>query len=382
MARLLLLILAAAGVGGFVLPNPRSRPGQCGRTHATSVCDPEHEFSEPGVAAIDEAVEQLRHTDAVLSGCDALGVDVGVAVFGHLPPGALALDLAEDTFDHWGIGQRCGNGFLILVSTIDRKVEIVGGRAALDFVPAADIMDALLPGLRAGDFERGILSGVQHIGSKLRRLKAELTLEVSRPAHTTVETVVTEHEYVEPLGRQRSAAGNARSTERVAEELGNTMLVFLVFVAFAVAIVALMSCVWSMAHAVLPNPHVARQRVHIVDPTPIISQRVHIVDSPPFVRRTRSRFVDDRSTVFHDASDFGAGLGIGAGLGVLGAAAAYSTPTVVHVGAAPAPVLHRTTTIRTTTTTPTAGALPSSARVASPFEGGRADRGRGASASF
>ena len=115
-------------------------------------------LSPATIGILDERIEALRQKNSV-----------EIAVVTIQSTGELPLeDYANLLFQKWGIGQKgADNGVLLLVAVGDRKVRIEPGYGLEPILPdglcGEIIRTRILPEFRKGDFNAGILAGVQAI---------------------------------------------------------------------------------------------------------------------------------------------------------------------------------------------------------------------------
>jgi uncharacterized protein len=160
--------LAAPPAG---VPNPRERDG-------TWVTD------EPGALR----PETLTRLNELLSALERdTRAEVAVAVVATLD-GLSVEEYAVRLFEAWGIGKRGeDNGALLLWSPSDRRVRIEVGyglEPVLTDGRAGAILDRyVMPEFRSGDFDRGVVQGVEAMAGLIRRQQVELP----SPATTVYE---------------------------------------------------------------------------------------------------------------------------------------------------------------------------------------------------
>ena len=147
----LLAVLAATWLSAEPLnsiPNPRVRD-------STWVTDMAGELSAETVAQLNQKIDAVHQSH---------GIEMAVVVIRSLD-GTTVEDMAEKIFNRWGIGKKGkDNGLLFLWATGDRKVRIEVGYGLEGLIPdgkAGAILDTyVIPRFRDGEFERGVIAGV------------------------------------------------------------------------------------------------------------------------------------------------------------------------------------------------------------------------------
>jgi uncharacterized protein len=157
----LLLPLAVAALSAESLssiPNPRTRDG-------TWVTDMPRALRAETVAQLNTTIGELERTN---------GAELAVVVVSSLD-GLSVEEAAVRLFELWGIGKKGqDNGLLLLWSTGDRRVRVEVGyglEGALPDGKVGAILDTyVIPKFKAGDFDQGILDGVDAL---IRVIRAE-----------------------------------------------------------------------------------------------------------------------------------------------------------------------------------------------------------------
>jgi uncharacterized protein len=138
------------------IPNPRTRNG-------TWVTDMPGMLRADTIARLNSAIGEFERTS---------GAEMAVVVIRSLD----GLSIEEATvklFDLWNIGKKSkDNGLLLLWSTGDRRVRLEVGYGLEGVLPdgkVGAILDAyVMPKFRSGDFDEGLLAGVDAILSAAR----------------------------------------------------------------------------------------------------------------------------------------------------------------------------------------------------------------------
>jgi uncharacterized protein len=138
------------------IPNPRARDGSW-------VSDGPGRLQADTVARINAVCADLERTT---------GVELAVVVVRTLD-GESIETLAVRLFEAWGIGKRhADNGLLLLWAADDRRVRVEVGyglEGALPDGKAGAILDRyVIPRFKGGEFDAGILDGVQALASVAR----------------------------------------------------------------------------------------------------------------------------------------------------------------------------------------------------------------------
>jgi uncharacterized protein len=140
------------------IPNPRTRDGSW-------VTDMPGALRAETIGRLNAAIGEVERTS---------GVEMAVVVIKSLD-GLPVEEMAVKLFELWGIGKKDkDNGLLLLWSTGDRRVRVEVGyglEGALPDGKVGAILDTyVIPKFKAGDFDRGLLDGVDAL---LRGARAE-----------------------------------------------------------------------------------------------------------------------------------------------------------------------------------------------------------------
>jgi uncharacterized protein len=160
---LFLALIAGAGAEPLSsIPNPRTRDG-------TWVTDLPGALRADTVARLNTAIGDVER---------ASGVEMAVVVIKSLD-GRSVEEVAVKLFELWGIGKKNkDNGLLLLWSTGDRRVRVEVGyglEGALPDGKVGAILDShVMPRFKTGDFDRGILDGVDALLRVARNEPIEL----------------------------------------------------------------------------------------------------------------------------------------------------------------------------------------------------------------
>lgn len=156
------LIICAGAEPLTSIPNPRTRDG-------TWVTDLPGALRADTVARLNITIGDVER---------ASGVEMAVVVIKSLD-GRSVEEVAVKLFELWGIGKKNkDNGLLLLWSTGDRRVRVEVGyglEGALPDGKVGAILDShVIPRFKAGDFDRGILDGVDALLRVARNEPIEL----------------------------------------------------------------------------------------------------------------------------------------------------------------------------------------------------------------
>jgi uncharacterized protein len=160
-----LIPLLSAAVGAEPLtsiPNPRTRDG-------TWVTDMPGMLSADTIARLNSTIGEFERTN---------GAEMAVVVIQSLD--GLSIDeAAVKLFELWNIGKKStDNGLLLLWSTGDRRVRVEVGYGLEGVLPdgkVGAILDAyVMPKFRSGEFDEGLLAGVDALLSAARDEPVEL----------------------------------------------------------------------------------------------------------------------------------------------------------------------------------------------------------------
>ena len=163
LAALIPLLVAAVGAEPLDrIPNPRARDG-------TWVTDMPGRLSPDTVARLNATIGEFERTN---------GAEMAVVVIRSLD--GLSIDeAAVKLFELWGIGKKSkDNGLLVLWSTDDRRVRVEVGyglEGVLNDGKVGAILDAyVIPKFKSGEFDEGVLAGVDALLSAAREEPLEL----------------------------------------------------------------------------------------------------------------------------------------------------------------------------------------------------------------
>jgi uncharacterized protein len=165
VARAVLVPLWIAAAGAEPLdriPNPRTGNG-------TWVTDMSGTLRADTIARLNSTIGEFERTN---------GAEMAVVVIRSLD-GLSVEETAVKLFDLWNIGKKGkDNGLLLLWSTGDRRVRLEVGYGLEGVLPdgkVGAILDAyVLPKFRSGEFDEGLLAGVDAILSAAREEQIEL----------------------------------------------------------------------------------------------------------------------------------------------------------------------------------------------------------------
>jgi uncharacterized protein len=148
------------------------------------IADSEGMLSQSTIAEIDALNVRLRS--------ERDGAEIGVLVV-STTSGEKPRVFATRAFNVWKLGSKsANNGALVMVAKADRKVELVIG----DGVDTAEtrataqniVVEYITPKFRAGDFDAGVLAGVQQTAQRILALPdapPNTTLPASSPLDST-----------------------------------------------------------------------------------------------------------------------------------------------------------------------------------------------------
>ena len=144
------------------IPNPRTRDGSW-------VTDMPAALRPETIGQLNSAISEAERTS---------GVEMAVVVIKSLD-GLTVEELAVKLFELWGIGKKQhDNGLLLLWSTGDRRVRVEVGyglEGALPDGKVGAILDTyVIPKFKAGDFDQGLLDGVNALLLVARNQPLEL----------------------------------------------------------------------------------------------------------------------------------------------------------------------------------------------------------------
>ena len=163
LAALILLLIAGVGAEPLTsIPNPRTRDG-------TWVTDVPGTLRADTIARLNSSIGEFERTN---------GAEMAVVVIQSLD-GLSIEEAAVKLFDLWSIGKKSrDNGLLLLWSTGDRRVRVEVGYGLEGVLPdgkVGAILDAyVMPKFRSGEFDEGLLAGVDALLSAARDEPMEL----------------------------------------------------------------------------------------------------------------------------------------------------------------------------------------------------------------
>ena len=163
LAAFIPLSIAAVGAEPLAgIPNPRTRDG-------TWVTDMPGMLRADTIARLNSIIGAFERTN---------GVEMAVVVIGSLD-GLTIEEAAVELFDLWNIGTESrDNGLLLLWSPGDRRVRVEVGYGLEGVLPdgkVGAILDAyVMPKFRSGQFDEGLLAGVDALLSAARDEPVEL----------------------------------------------------------------------------------------------------------------------------------------------------------------------------------------------------------------
>jgi uncharacterized protein len=163
LGALILLLGAAVGAEPLTsIPNPRTRDG-------TWVTDMPGTLREETIARLNSTIGEFERTN---------GAEMAVVVIRSLD-GLTIEEAAVKLFELWKIGKESkDNGLLLLWSTGDRRVRVEVGyglEGALPDGKVGAILDArVIPKFKSGEFDEGLLAGVDALLSAARNEPMEL----------------------------------------------------------------------------------------------------------------------------------------------------------------------------------------------------------------
>jgi uncharacterized protein len=155
---LIVLIATAAGAEPLgSIPNPRARDGSW-------VADTSGTLRPETIARLNASIGEAERTH---------GIEMAVVVIRSLD-GLSIEEAAVELFERWKIGkQERDNGLLLLWSTGDRRVRVEVGYGLEGILPdgkVGRILDAyVVPKFRAGQFDDGVVAGVDALLSEARK---------------------------------------------------------------------------------------------------------------------------------------------------------------------------------------------------------------------
>ncbi len=154
---------------------------------ADYVSDFAHVLSPDAVARIDSVCAQLDHS--------AANAELAVVTV-HDLDGDDAADYANQLEDHWKMGNKGENRYaMILLAVADRKYRIEVGyglEGILNDAKVGDIGRAMVPDLRAGDYNGAVMLAVGEVGQDIAA-DANVTLNQNLPPAPAVSQPVEDH---------------------------------------------------------------------------------------------------------------------------------------------------------------------------------------------
>ncbi len=152
------------------------------------VSDFAHVLSADAVARIDSLCAQLDHS--------AANAQIAVVTV-HTLEGDEAADYATQLYDRWKIGGKgTDRGVLILLAVDDHKRFIETGygvEGVLNDAKVGDIGRAMVPDLRAGDYDGAVMLAVGEVGQDIAA-DAHVTLDQNLPLAPAVGQPVQEND--------------------------------------------------------------------------------------------------------------------------------------------------------------------------------------------
>lgn len=134
------------------VPNPRNE------SVFNWVCNPNHILDDSSVEKVNNMLSQLE---------DSLSIEVAVVALPSIGEDT-PTEFAHKLFEHWGIGKKTDdNGLLILLVLDQRKVTFETGYGLEGVLPDALCFriqqKAMVPWFKNGDFNEGMVQGVQAV---------------------------------------------------------------------------------------------------------------------------------------------------------------------------------------------------------------------------
>eukprot|EP00172_Hildenbrandia_rubra_P002246 Plantae.Rhodophyta-Hildenbrandia_rubra.ctg29635.p1 GENE.Plantae.Rhodophyta-Hildenbrandia_rubra.ctg29635~~Plantae.Rhodophyta-Hildenbrandia_rubra.ctg29635.p1 ORF type:complete len:450 (+),score=67.60 Plantae.Rhodophyta-Hildenbrandia_rubra.ctg29635:74-1423(+) len=158
------------------LPNPQQHPGQCGRPHPSSICDPDNLLSSQSATAIDGLINLIHDGTNGYKQGSCGGNQVAVAIVnesgGSGSEAVKAKLLAKRVHDDWGVGAKeCQNGVVLVVVVKGRAMYVSAGRGVKDLLSEKAIecmvFARMRESLREGRLGDAVERGVDGIGKSL-----------------------------------------------------------------------------------------------------------------------------------------------------------------------------------------------------------------------
>ncbi|CAM9604282.1 unnamed protein product, partial [Discosporangium mesarthrocarpum] len=168
------------------------------------LCDPDGLMTLQGSQRVELELEKISHLKSPCGDAGPQRVEAGVAAVYRISPAfipnpklkwkprprnghdsdRLVEAFAGNVQDIWGVGNmECDNGILLLVSQEDRSLVISVGQGLEDYFPPplrSEVLSTMVPHLAEGDFDQGILKGVQGMEQQLRNALEEHALKTSK----------------------------------------------------------------------------------------------------------------------------------------------------------------------------------------------------------
>lgn len=149
-------LLPGFAIAPSAVPNPR-------QTDGTWVVDMAQLLSPSTEATLNQTITQLEATN---------GTEIAVVTVPDTQPSRSPKAFATKLFNTWGIGKSgVDNGLLFLVSAGERRTEIETGYGIEGVLSDAELGNILRtqvsPAFKRGDFDAGVLAGVQTIAARL-----------------------------------------------------------------------------------------------------------------------------------------------------------------------------------------------------------------------
>ncbi|MEJ0031577.1 MAG: TPM domain-containing protein [Bacteroidota bacterium] len=143
------------------------------------VSNPDHLIKESTVAEIDSVLSRLEKQTSA---------QVAVVVLNSIGD-ASDVDFSQSLFNLWGIGQANSNGLLILVVDNPHVLRFHTGYGLEGALPdkiCKDIQrDKIVPSFKEGDYDTGLLNGVNEVSKILTDPNYKAELAASQETDTT-----------------------------------------------------------------------------------------------------------------------------------------------------------------------------------------------------
>src|ERR1700748_2659291 len=165
---LIVLFLTLFSVNSFAYTPPDAPP------NGTYILDKSNKLSLSEISQLNNKIENLNKTTKN---------EYGVLLLASMD-GESIEDVANATFNHWGVGKKSlDNGILLVISFKERKTRIETGRGVEQDLPdlaASDLLQNVLkPQLKAGKVYDGINDTIDSCSSKIVSRAAEKLKPVS-----------------------------------------------------------------------------------------------------------------------------------------------------------------------------------------------------------